>query len=33
MFRREWFQLVNAAPIDAMRVRYWDRAATPGSGC
>jgi predicted phage terminase large subunit-like protein len=33
MFRREWFQLVNSAPLDAMRVRYWDRAATPGSGC
>jgi predicted phage terminase large subunit-like protein len=33
MFRREWFQFVNRAPIDCVRVRYWDQAATPGSGC
>lgn len=33
MFRREWFLPVDAAPRDARRVRYWDRAATPGSGC
>lgn len=33
MFRREWFRLIDSAPLDAMRVRYWDRAATPGSGC
>lgn len=33
MFRREWFPIVNQAPRVAVRVRYWDRAATPGSGC
>jgi predicted phage terminase large subunit-like protein len=33
MFRREWFLPVDAAPRDARRIRYWDRAATPGSGC
>lgn len=32
MFERGWFELVDEAPRDAMRVRYWDRAATPGSG-
>lgn len=33
MFSREWFELVDEAPRDAMRVRYWDKASTPGSGC
>jgi predicted phage terminase large subunit-like protein len=33
MFRREWFQLVNQAPADCVRVRYWDQAATSGAGC
>lgn len=32
MFRREWFMPVDVAPRDAMRVRYWDRASSPGSG-
>lgn len=32
MFRREWFIPINEAPRDARRVRYWDRAASPGSG-
>lgn len=32
MFRREWFLAVDSAPRDARRVRYWDRAATPGAG-
>ena len=27
-FRREWFQIVGEAPIDAKRVCYWDMAAT-----
>jgi predicted phage terminase large subunit-like protein len=27
-FRREWFELVEQAPADARRVRYWDMAAT-----
>ena len=26
MFRREWFKLVDEAPRDALRVRYWDKA-------
>jgi predicted phage terminase large subunit-like protein len=34
MFRRDWFsQVVEAAPANARRVRYWDRAATAGGGC
>jgi len=27
-FRREWFEVVDAAPVDCRRVRYWDMAAT-----
>lgn len=27
-FRREWFSVVKAAPANAMRIRYWDRAGT-----
>lgn len=27
-FKRGWFEIVDAAPADARRVRYWDRAAT-----
>jgi predicted phage terminase large subunit-like protein len=27
-FKREWFQFVDAAPDEAARIRYWDRAAT-----
>lgn len=31
-FRREWFEIVDAAPSDVrQRVRYWDRAATKPS--
>lgn len=26
MFAREWFKLVDEAPRDALRVRYWDKA-------
>ncbi|MBX3422228.1 MAG: phage terminase large subunit [Pirellulaceae bacterium] len=33
LFRREWFSLVDSVPREALRVRYWDQAATPGSGC
>jgi len=33
MFRREWFQYVNRAPADCVRVRYWDQAASVNSGC
>ena len=32
LFRREWFEVVPAAPADATRVRYWDRAATEDGG-
>jgi predicted phage terminase large subunit-like protein len=28
MFKRGWFEIVPAAPGQAWRVRYWDRAAT-----
>lgn len=27
-FQRSWFEIVEAAPSDAERIRYWDRAAT-----
>jgi predicted phage terminase large subunit-like protein len=30
-FRREWFEIVDAAPADAKRVRYWDLASTEPS--
>jgi predicted phage terminase large subunit-like protein len=32
MFKRHWFPIVDAAPLEAERVRYWDRAATEGGG-
>ena len=32
MFQRPWFKLVDVIPRLASRARYWDRAATPGSG-
>jgi len=32
MFKRQWFEIVPAAPASAMRVRYWDKAATQGDG-
>lgn len=28
MFRREWFEPVDNAPRDCLRVRYWDKAAS-----
>jgi predicted phage terminase large subunit-like protein len=28
IFRREWFEVVDAAPAQLEKVRYWDRAAT-----
>ncbi|MCC7334432.1 MAG: hypothetical protein IT422_05030 [Pirellulaceae bacterium] len=34
IFKREWFsQTVDQAPIDCMRVRFWDKAATQSAGC
>ncbi|MDP3955027.1 MAG: terminase family protein, partial [bacterium] len=32
VFNRSWFTIVDAAPADARRVRYWDLAATEGAG-
>lgn len=32
MFKRHWFDIVDAAPREAERVRAWDRAATEGGG-
>lgn len=31
LFRAGWFQIVDAAPAECMRLRYWDRAATEPS--
>jgi len=31
-FKREWFRIVDAAPAQAERVRYWDKAATQDGG-
>ncbi len=34
IFKREWLSnVVDIAPIEATRVRYWDRAATADGGC
>ena len=34
MFQRAWFsKVVESAPTQAHRVRYWDRAATADGGC
>lgn len=32
MFRRPWFEIVQAAPYAAERVRYWDKAGTSDGG-
>jgi predicted phage terminase large subunit-like protein len=32
VFNRAWFEIVDAAPVDARRVRYWDKAGTSGGG-
>lgn len=32
MFKRPWFEIVDAAPFNAERVRYWDKAGTAGGG-
>lgn len=32
MFKREWFEIVSAAPAGTRDVRYWDRAATQDGG-
>lgn len=32
VFDRSWFELVDAAPVEATRVRYWDKAGTEAGG-
>jgi predicted phage terminase large subunit-like protein len=32
MFERDWFRVVDRAPTDVIRVRYWDKAGTEGAG-
>lgn len=32
VFNRGWFDVVDAAPVEAKRVRYWDKAASDGKG-
>jgi len=32
MFKREWFEIVDAAPAKGSRVRYWDIAASQDDG-
>lgn len=32
MFKRAWFEVVEAVPAHARRVRWWDKAATAGAG-
>jgi predicted phage terminase large subunit-like protein len=32
LFKRAWFTLVDAVPVSAQRIRYWDKAATAGDG-
>lgn len=32
LFKREWFPIVDAAPVEADRCRGWDTAATEGAG-
>lgn len=31
-FKREWVKVVDAAPPECARIRFWDRAATEGGG-
>jgi predicted phage terminase large subunit-like protein len=32
MFKREWLPIVEAAPAQAIKVRYWDKAGSQGAG-
>ena len=32
LFQRSWFPTTDALPVNAFRVRYWDKAATAGGG-
>ena len=31
-FKRHWFRIVDAVPVEARRVRYWDKAGSTDSG-
>jgi predicted phage terminase large subunit-like protein len=31
-FKRQWFGIVEAAPVEAYRVRFWDKAASENQG-
>ncbi len=33
VFQRSWFGLIDASPVQATRVRFWDKASTEGGGC
>jgi predicted phage terminase large subunit-like protein len=33
IFQRDWFRLVDAAPVSGQRLRYWDKSATEDGGC
>lgn len=33
VFERKWFEIVDAAPVEAKRVRSWDKAGTEDGGC
>lgn len=32
MFKRQWFEIVGAAPREGQRVRYWDKGGTADAG-
>ena len=32
LFKRQWFEIIEVAPGQAQRVRYWDKAGTEGGG-
>lgn len=32
LFKRGWFPVVESAPYEARRIRYWDKSATAGGG-
>jgi len=31
-FKRQWFQIVNEVPVDARRIRYWDKGGSDDKG-
>lgn len=32
LFKRHWFKFVDALPVGAVKIRYWDKAGTSGAG-